>query len=124
MNLLFDSPEIQAVVGIFRFMVSEIDSDALKALWDVAALIPAGADWTKALKVLETGRDFAAHKRHAVYNIQRVYLDFLEALELREDALPGDAFVDRPDDLWPMVLRRQGGMMAGVAHFPPDVALN
>lgn len=40
------------------------------------------------------------------------------------DALPGDAFMDRPDDLWPMVLRRQGGMMAAVAHFPPDVTLN
>jgi putative transcriptional regulator len=40
------------------------------------------------------------------------------------DALPGDAFVERPDDLWPMVLRRQGGMMAAVAHFPPDVLLN
>ena len=40
------------------------------------------------------------------------------------DALPGDAFVSRPDDLWSMVLRRQGGMMAAVAHFPPDVALN
>ena len=40
------------------------------------------------------------------------------------DALPGDAFVDRPDDLWPMVLRRQGGMLAAVAHFPADVALN
>ncbi|HEY2950695.1 MAG TPA: YqgE/AlgH family protein [Micromonosporaceae bacterium] len=40
------------------------------------------------------------------------------------DALPGDAFVGRPDDLWGMVLRRQGGMMAAVAHFPPDPALN
>lgn len=40
------------------------------------------------------------------------------------DALPGDAFMDRPDDLWPMVLRRQGGIMAAVAHFPPDVTLN
>ena len=40
------------------------------------------------------------------------------------DALPGDAFVDRPDDLWPMVLRRQGGMLAAVAHFPADPALN
>lgn len=40
------------------------------------------------------------------------------------DALPGDAFMDRPDDLWPMVLRRQGGLMAAVAHFPVDVALN
>jgi DNA helicase-2/ATP-dependent DNA helicase PcrA len=91
LNRLFDSPEIRAVVGIFRFMVCEIDADALKALWDGAALIPPGADWVKALKVLETGRDFGAHKRHAVYNIQRVYLEFLEALELREDALPGDA---------------------------------
>ncbi|HYN96267.1 MAG TPA: YqgE/AlgH family protein [Pilimelia sp.] len=40
------------------------------------------------------------------------------------DALPGDAFVPRPDDLWPMVLRRQGGMTAAMAHFPPDAALN
>ena len=40
------------------------------------------------------------------------------------DALPGDPFVDRPDDLWPMVLRRQGGMTAAAAHFPPDLSLN
>ena len=40
------------------------------------------------------------------------------------DALPGDAFVSRPDDLWGMVLKRQGGIMAAVAHFPSDVALN
>ena len=32
------------------------------------------------------------------------------------DALPGDAFAGRPDDLWPMVLRRQGGLLAAVAH--------
>lgn len=42
------------------------------------------------MKALEAGRDFAAHKRHSVYNLQRLYLDFLEALELREDALPGE----------------------------------
>ena len=40
------------------------------------------------------------------------------------DALPGDAFAARPDDLWQMVLRRQGGLMAAVAHYPADVALN
>jgi putative transcriptional regulator len=40
------------------------------------------------------------------------------------DALPGDPFVDRPDDLWAMVLRRQGDILAAVAHFPPDVSLN
>ncbi|HET9516476.1 MAG TPA: YqgE/AlgH family protein, partial [Actinoplanes sp.] len=35
------------------------------------------------------------------------------------DALPGDPFMSRPDDLWPMVLRRQGDILAAVAHFPP-----
>lgn len=91
LNRLFDSPEIQAVVGIFRFMVSEIDDGTLRALWDAAGLIPSGADWTNALQVLESGRDYGAHKRHAVYNIQRLYLDFLDALSMREDALPGGA---------------------------------
>jgi putative transcriptional regulator len=40
------------------------------------------------------------------------------------DALPGDAFVSRPEDLWPMVLRRQGGLMAAVAIFPADPTMN
>ncbi len=90
LNRLFDSPEIRAVVGLFRFIVGEIDGVVLKTLWDDALLIPAGADWSKALKVLESRRDFGAGKRHSVYNIQRLYLDFLEALEMREDTLPGD----------------------------------
>lgn len=40
------------------------------------------------------------------------------------DALPGDAFMHRPDDLWPMVLRRQGGIMAAVSIFPADATMN
>jgi putative transcriptional regulator len=40
------------------------------------------------------------------------------------EALPGDAFMSRPEDLWPMVLRRQGGLMAAVANFPPDPSMN
>jgi putative transcriptional regulator len=40
------------------------------------------------------------------------------------DALPGDAFMPQPDDLWTMVLRRQGGLMAAVAFFPADPTLN
>ncbi len=40
------------------------------------------------------------------------------------DTLPGDAFVEAPDDLWSMVLRRQGGIMAAVAVYPSDPTLN
>jgi putative transcriptional regulator len=39
-------------------------------------------------------------------------------------ALPSDPFTERPDDLWGMVLRRQGGMQAAVALYPPDPTLN
>lgn len=91
LNRLFGSPEIQAVVGVFRFVNREIDAGLLKSRWEDAQLIPAGAAWDRALRVLENGRDFGSGKRHAVYNIQRLYLDFLEALDIREDNLPGDA---------------------------------
>ena len=40
------------------------------------------------------------------------------------EALPGDPFMPRPDDLWSLVLRRQGGLLAAVANYPPDPALN
>jgi len=40
------------------------------------------------------------------------------------DALPGDPLFPQPDDLWALVLRRQGGLTAAVAHFPSDPMLN
>ncbi len=40
------------------------------------------------------------------------------------EAQPDDPFVERPERLWPAVLRRQGGMMAAVATYPPDPSLN
>lgn len=56
-----------------------------------ANLIPSAGNWEKALAVLVKGRDFEKSKAHSVFNIQRVYLDFLEALGLREDTVPGEA---------------------------------
>ena len=40
LNRLFDSPEIQAVVGIFRYMAGRRRGRDLKALWEDAALLP------------------------------------------------------------------------------------
>ncbi|WP_246498028.1 YqgE/AlgH family protein [Natronoglycomyces albus] len=40
------------------------------------------------------------------------------------DALPGDPFSNQPEDLWPMVWKRQGGLLAAVAHYPTDPTLN
>lgn len=90
LNRLFDSPEISAVVAIFRYMVREISADELHNAWSLARLLPAGGDWTKALAVLEEGRDFDRGERWGVYNIQRLYLEFLDSLGLREETIPGD----------------------------------
>ncbi|MHB8539264.1 MAG: ATP-dependent helicase [Candidatus Dormibacteria bacterium] len=90
LNRLFDSPEITAVVGLFQFVVGQLDSIALKSLWIQARLLPTEADWPKAVRILEAGRDFDRGHRHSFYNIQRLYLEFLEAVGLREENVPGD----------------------------------
>ncbi|KUI44918.1 DNA helicase [Mycobacterium sp. IS-1590] len=89
LNRLFESAEIIAVVGLFRFMTREIDADTLSQLWDVADLVPDFELWPGAVAILEEGRNFGRGDRWGVYNIQRVYLDFLAALELREESVPG-----------------------------------
>ena len=91
LNRLFDSIEITAVVGIFRMMIGEISETDLRALWEAANLIPQQGDWPSAVRVLQKGRDFGRGERWGVYNIQRVYLEFLEALQLREEGVPGPA---------------------------------
>lgn len=54
LNRLFDSPAILAIAGIFRFVVGDIDTDALKAMREKARLLPDRAVWTNALGVLES----------------------------------------------------------------------
>ena len=51
---------------------------------------PPNGDWAAALAVLDDGRDFDRGERWGVYNIQRLYLEFLAALGMREETVPGD----------------------------------
>lgn len=89
LSRLFEAPEIQAVVKVFDYMVDSCDAESLRVAWNDAQLIPDGGDWSAALTVLDTGRAFDRGERWGIYNIQRLYLDFLEALSVREDTLPG-----------------------------------
>jgi DNA helicase-2/ATP-dependent DNA helicase PcrA len=89
LNRLFDSPEILAVVGMFRYMAGQLEVPEFHRLWVEAELLPDGGDWPAAVTVLDEGRDFDRGERWGVYNIQRLYLEFLEALGLREETLPG-----------------------------------
>src|SRR5260370_28190606 len=49
LNRLFDSPEIQAVVAVFRYMAGLIASADLCSLWDDSNLLSAAASWAEAL---------------------------------------------------------------------------
>nr|WP_308167368.1 YqgE/AlgH family protein [Catellatospora tritici] len=40
------------------------------------------------------------------------------------EALPSDPFRTQPEDLWPLVLRRQGGLTSALANYPPNPTLN
>lgn len=88
---LFDAPEIAACVGLFRYMMGEIAAEDLRGLWDVADLIGDPSRWPNLLRVLDDGADFGKSDRWGTYNIQRLYLQALEALGVREDTIPGDA---------------------------------
>ena len=91
LNRLFDSPEIQAVVGVFRFMAGldcgSRPASAVGRRESCSRPMPTGL---RRMAVLDEGRDFDRGERWGVYNIQRLYLDFLEALDLREETLPGE----------------------------------
>ena len=90
LNRLFDAPEIRAVVTVFDYMAGLADAQTVADAWADAHLLPPAADWTAAMEVLDDGKDFSRGNRWGIYNIQRLYLDFLEALGIREDSLPGD----------------------------------
>ena len=90
LNRLFDSTEITAVVGLFRYVTKAIDAAELRSLWATANLVPDHANWAAALAVLDVGRDFDRGERWGIYNIQRLYLDFLAALGVREETVPGE----------------------------------
>jgi DNA helicase-2/ATP-dependent DNA helicase PcrA len=89
LNRLFDAVEVQAVVAVFAYMVGRVDPEELETAWSDADLIPADGDFGAAIRVLDEGRDFDRGQRWGVYNIQRLYLKFLEELGLREETLPG-----------------------------------
>ncbi|MFI5623458.1 ATP-dependent helicase [Nocardioides sp. NPDC051685] len=90
LNRLFESPEIKAIVGIFSYMNSEIAEADLRQLFEDGQLIPKDGNWAAAVAVLDDGRDFDRGQRWGIYNIQRLYLEFLEALGIREETVPGD----------------------------------
>lgn len=86
---LFDAPEIVALVDIFKYMNRDIDVETLRASWDASHLMPNADRFDAMVLRLNGARDFDSGERWGLYNIQRLYLELLELLEIREDTIPG-----------------------------------
>ena len=86
---LFDAPEIEALVGMFQFMVGEIDEAALRGLFEQADILGSPELLARGIRILKEGADFGRGDRWGTYNVQRLYLDALEAMDVREATIPG-----------------------------------
>lgn len=85
---LFDAAEVQASVALFRYIVGEIDQTIVGRFWALADLGLTDSDLRTGFAVLDRARSWKAGQRWGAYNIQRTYLDFLEAIKLREERIP------------------------------------
>lgn len=88
---LFDTAEVQAATGIFSYLVGEINRDALASLWMTANLGITQGKIALAIDMLDQRKgSWAGEWRKSVYSLQKTYLAFLEAIGLREEAIPDD----------------------------------
>ena len=85
---LFDAAEVQASVALFRYIVGEIDQEAVGTSWRAADLGLTNLDLQSGFAVLDRAKSWKAGQRWGAYNIQRAYLDYLETVGLREERIP------------------------------------
>lgn len=95
MNQLFDAPEAEAARQSFYFMAGRpgVTTEVVKEFWRTANLGIGEDALEKGVAALEASQADLANrdrKRWGLYNIQRVYLRFLEDIELREERVPDD----------------------------------
>jgi DNA helicase II / ATP-dependent DNA helicase PcrA len=87
-NNLFERFEIKACVALFAFMAGDAGEDQLASAWTAAGVGFSQGDWAAALAIMRTRRQWPSSERRALYTLQRTFLDFLEALKLREERIP------------------------------------
>lgn len=85
---LFEAPEIQACVTSFRYVSGQAEAGDVMAAWLDAGIGLARDDVSRGLAVLDRAKEWDAGERWSSYNIQRTYLDLLEAFKLREERVP------------------------------------
>jgi putative transcriptional regulator len=120
--VVFEGGPVQPEAAICLARVrTGTDPEGFSRVDGVVGTVDLSADPEDMVTDVEQLRIFAGY---AGWGEQQLESEIAEGAWFVFEALPGDAFVSAPDDLWSMVLRRQGGLTAAVAHFPADPTLN
>lgn len=82
---LFDSAEVRAAVTLFQYITNALTASDVRAAWQAADLGLTAANLDAGIGVLDEAKDWKPGERWSSYNIQRTFLRFLEAVELREE---------------------------------------
>lgn len=89
MNDLFETPEVEAARGVFLFMAGALPEKDLRAFWVNANLGVPKEKLEEGIGYLREQRKWDKKKRFALYGLQRLFLEFLEIIQLQEDLIPG-----------------------------------
>lgn len=93
MNNLFAQPEVEAARQLFYFLAHRVDHSAVRLSWQRANLGVTNESIESALRRAEKARadmQVAGAGRFKIYNLQRQYAAFLEAVRLREENVPNE----------------------------------
>lgn len=89
MNDLFETPEVEAARAVFLFMASVLPEEELRACWVNANLGVRTEKLEEGIDYLREQRKWDKTKRFALYGLQRLFLEFLERIQLQEDVISG-----------------------------------
>lgn len=112
-------PEAAIALGWMRNGAGELP--CFKPFAGRLGTLDLAADPERLSGALDGVRVFAGY---ASWGAKQLHEEIEDGAWMVFDSLPSDPFASRPEDLWSMVWRRQGGLLAAIATYPSDPSLN
>ena len=85
MSGLFGTPEARAATAIFERLAGDIDDGELRRAWEEAGVGLTARDLDAGVALVADRKRTDDGRRSSLYYLQRVFLDYLAAIRLRED---------------------------------------
>ncbi|GGP12984.1 hypothetical protein GCM10012278_62950 [Nonomuraea glycinis] len=96
---LFEAPEVQACVKLYEFLIGQtggqnptpVTEQDVRDTWHAAGLGLDDSDLDEGIAILQRARTLdLKHHRRITFTLQQIYADFLTAVRVREERVPGE----------------------------------